>query len=102
MFTDIGFGGWERGTRRGKRKGRREGEGGERRGGRGKEQEKGTARNKRTDSDSLNRIVGKMSGHQMQGFSFDLLVVRLRTYIMDSGLAYDDEIVYLGQSRSIC
>ena len=43
-----------------------------------------------------------MSGHQMQGFSFDLLVVRLRTYIMDSGLAYDDEIVYLGQSRSIC
>ena len=43
-----------------------------------------------------------MSGHQMQGFSFDLLMVRLRTYGMDSGLAYDDEIVYLGQSRSIC
>lgn len=38
-----------------------------------------------------------MSGHQMQGFSFDLLMVRLRTYVMDSGLAYDDEIVYLGQ-----
>lgn len=37
----------------------------------------------------------------MQGFRLDLLMVRIRTYVMFPELAYDDEIVYLGQSRSI-
>lgn len=48
LLFDIGFGGWERGTRRGKRKGRR----GRRRWGEKGEEEEILVRIRRTDSDS--------------------------------------------------